>query len=283
MNGENLPILKTYNRLSRTLASFSEDFRQALKNGDSSKCSRCYELILENENDAEVTVCQGEDLMRQRAETAGNDRGMIAWLVELRTPDSPNGRQLVVISNDITFKAGSFSMREHRLYFKAGEFCRKLKIPRLFIAANSGARIGYAEDIRKLFHLKFLDDSKPEEGFRFVNVVYSNNCVCPSSYLYLNPEDATSEVLKQIEYTEVDGKYRLDAIIGKENDLGVENLVGSGLIAGESSRAYNEVPTYCLVTGRAVGIGAYVARLLRRIVQVQKQVPRQQSFILFLF
>lgn len=51
--------------------------------------------------------------------------------------------------------------------------------------------------------------------------------------------------------------------------MGVENLVGSGLIAGESSRAYDEVPTYCLVTGRAVGIGAYVARLLRRVVQVQ--------------
>lgn len=182
-----------------TLATLPTELREALQNGDSTKCTKCYELILQNEDDEEITVCQGEELMRKRAENAANDRGMIAWLVELRTPDAPNGRQIVLISNDITYKAGSFSMREHRLYFKAGEFCRKLKIPRIFIAANSGARIGYAEDIRKVFHLKFLDDSKPEEGF---------------SYLYLKPEDATPEILKQIEYTKVDGNYRLDAIIG---------------------------------------------------------------------
>ncbi|KAI6219616.1 hypothetical protein M3Y99_01645200 [Aphelenchoides fujianensis] len=243
----------------RTLATTPAEFRDALEAGDASKCARCYELILESEDAPEVRVCEGAEIeqkMRQRAENAGNDRGMIAWLVKLQTPDSPiEGRQLVLISNDITFKAGSFSMREHRLYHRAGEFCRKRKIPRIYIAANSGARIGYAEDVRRNFHLKFLDDQKPEEGF---------------SYLYLNSEDATPELLKQVEATRLpDGRYRLDAIIGKETDLGVENLVGSGLIAGESSRAYDEVPTYCLVTGRAVGIGAYVARLLRRVVQVQ--------------
>ncbi|KAI6229369.1 hypothetical protein M3Y95_00523900 [Aphelenchoides besseyi] len=254
-------LYKKTNPLSyeRTLASTSAEFREALESGDASKCARCYELILESEDAPEIRVCEGVDIekrMRERAESAGNDRGMIAWLVRLRTPDSPNeGRQLVLISNDITYKAGSFSMREHRLYHRAGEFCRRLKIPRIYIAANSGARIGYAEDVRRLFHLKFIDDNKPEEGF---------------SYLYLNSEDATPELLKQVESTKLkDGSYRLDAIIGKETDLGVENLVGSGLIAGESSRAYDEIPTYCLVTGRAVGIGAYVARLLRRVVQVQ--------------
>lgn len=45
-------------------------------------------------------------------------------------------------------------------------------------------------------------------------------------------------------------------------------MVGSGLIAGETTAAYREVPTYCLVTGRAVGIGAYAARLSHRICQV---------------
>lgn len=33
--------------------------------------------------------------------------------------------------------------------------------------------------------------------------------------------------------------YRIDAVIGKENDdIGVKNLVGSGMIAGETSVAY---------------------------------------------
>ncbi|VDK62172.1 unnamed protein product [Gongylonema pulchrum] len=65
------------------------------------------------------------------------------------------------------------------------------------------------------------------------------------------------------------GFNQIDGIIGKERDLGVENLVGSGMIAGETSRAYNEVVTYSLVTGRTVGIGSYVARLSRRICQVE--------------
>lgn len=46
-------------------------------------------------------------------------------------------------------------------------------------------------------------------------------------------------------------------------------MVGSGLIAGETTAAYHEIPTYSLVTGRSVGIGAYAARLSHRICQVE--------------
>ncbi|KAK6034262.1 carboxyl transferase domain protein [Cooperia oncophora] len=66
------------------------------------------------------------------------------------------------------------------------------------------------------------------------------------------------------------GLLRLKAVVGKPNEtIGVENLQGSGMIAGETSAAYDEVPTYCLVTGRTVGIGAYTARLAHRIVQTR--------------
>ena len=51
--------------------------------------------------------------------------------------------------------------------------------------------------------------------------------------------------------------------------LGVENLKGSGLIAGETSRAYDEIFTVTLVTGRSVGIGAYLVRLGQRAIQNQ--------------
>lgn len=137
--------------------------------------------------------------------------------VKLTTPDSHRGdRELVVIANDITFKAGSFSMAEHRLYQRAGEFCRRRRIPRIYIAANSGARIGYAEDVRRRFRLNFENAAKPEEGF---------------DYLYLDAADATEDVLRQVETTRLDdGRHRIDAIIGRERDLGVENLVGSGLM-----------------------------------------------------
>ena len=47
----------------------------------------------------------------------------------------------------------------------------------------------------------------------------------------------------------------------------MENLSGSGLIAGETSLAYEEIFTITLVTGRSVGIGAYLVRLGQRAVQ----------------
>jgi acetyl-CoA carboxylase carboxyltransferase component len=49
----------------------------------------------------------------------------------------------------------------------------------------------------------------------------------------------------------------------------VENLKASGMIAGETSRAYNETFTISLVTCRSVGIGAYIVRLGQRVVQVE--------------
>ena len=57
--------------------------------------------------------------------------------------------------------------------------------------------------------------------------------------------------------------------LGKDEGIGVENLKGSGLIAGETSQAYNEIPTISMVTCRAVGIGAYLVRLGQRVVQVE--------------
>ncbi|OBZ66941.1 hypothetical protein A0H81_13187 [Grifola frondosa] len=51
----------------------------------------------------------------------------------------------------------------------------------------------------------------------------------------------------------------------------VECLKGSGLIAGETSRAYDDIFTITLVTARSVGIGAYLVRLGERAVQVEGQ------------
>ncbi len=68
-------------------------------------------------------------------------------------------------------------------------------------------------------------------------------------------------------------RYKIDDIIGEEPDLGVENLMGSGLIAGETARAYNEIFTLTLVVGRTVGIGAYLVRLGQRTIQKTKNAP----------
>ena len=43
----------------------------------------------------------------------------------------------------------------------------------------------------------------------------------------------------------------------------------AGMIAGETSQAYNEVITINLVSCRAIGIGAYLVRLGQRVIQVE--------------
>ena len=55
--------------------------------------------------------------------------------------------------------------------------------------------------------------------------------------------------------------YVINDIIGAADGIGVENLQGSGLIAGETSLAYQDIFTVTLVTCRSVGIGAYLVRL----------------------
>jgi hypothetical protein len=54
------------------------------------------------------------------------------------------------------------------------------------------------------------------------------------------------------EPTTVNGEdvFKLTDIIGAEPDLGVENLKGSGLIAGETSSAYEDIFTLTVVLGR---------------------------------
>lgn len=67
----------------------------------------------------------------------------------------------------------------------------------------------------------------------------------------------------------MEARYKITDVIGREDGIGVENLRGSGMIAGETSQAYDEIITISLVTCRAIGIGAYLVRLGQRIIQVE--------------
>lgn len=146
-----------------------------------------------------------------------------------------------MIANDITFKAGSFGTREDVVFKLASEYARLHSIPRLFVAANSGARIGLSESIKKLFKVGFKDSLNPENGFDFLYVSKSD---------YVNHQlDEKQIIVEPAKYNGED-VYRITDIIGSEPDLGVENLKGSGLIAGETSIAYNEIFTMTIVLGR---------------------------------
>ncbi|XP_024897397.1 acetyl-CoA carboxylase 1 isoform X2 [Pteropus alecto] len=189
----------------------------------------------------------------------GNEIGMVAWKMTLKSPEYPEGRDIIVIGNDITYKIGSFGPQEDWLFLRASELARAEGIPRIFVAANSGARIGLAEEIRHMFHVAWVDPEDPYKGYK---------------YLYLTPQDykrvsALNSVYCEHVEDEGESRYKITDIIGKEDGIGVENLRGSGMIAGETSLAYDEIITISLVTCRAIGIGAYLVRLGQRTIQVE--------------
>ncbi len=55
-----------------------------------------------------------------------NDIGMVAWKLTLCTPEYPQGREVVLIANDITFQSGTFGPREDLLFALASKYARKV-------------------------------------------------------------------------------------------------------------------------------------------------------------
>lgn len=47
--------------------------------------------------------------------------GMVAWRMTLLTPECPEGRQVIVIANDLTHAIGSFGPDEDLLFLKASQ------------------------------------------------------------------------------------------------------------------------------------------------------------------
>ncbi|XP_078451558.1 acetyl-CoA carboxylase-like isoform X2 [Lampetra planeri] len=236
---------------------FPEMFRQALlkmwktewKETCPNDLMTCTELVLDS---------QGQ-LVHMNRLPGGNQIGMVAWKMTLKTLEYPAGRDVVLIANDVTHLIGSFGPQEDRLLLCASELARSLGVPRLYIAANSGARLGLAEEIRHMFNVAWVDPNDPYKGFK---------------YLYLTPQDYKRvSALNSVhcEHIEDEGqsRYRITDIIGQEEGLGVESLRGSGTIAGETSLAYEQIVTISLVTCRSIGIGAYLVRLGQRVIQVE--------------
>ncbi|XP_062620610.1 acetyl-CoA carboxylase-like [Saccostrea cucullata] len=221
---------------TQALQKFWKDHRE--ENKIPADAFSCIELVLDKDN----------NLCKQNRLPGENEIGMVAWQMSLKTPECPEGRDIIVISNDITYKIGSFGPVEDLLFKKASEKARREGLPRIFISANSGARIGLAEEIKHLFKVAWNDPKDIEKGFK---------------YLYLTPVDfkkvsAMNSIHAELIEDEGEPRYKIIDVIGREEGLGVENLRGSGMIAGESSIAYNDIITINLVTCRAIGIGAYL-------------------------
>ncbi|ODN03712.1 Acetyl-CoA carboxylase 2 [Orchesella cincta] len=98
-------------------------------------------------------------LVEQNRTEGENDIGMVAWKMKLFTPEFPDGRDIIVIANDITHLIGSFSVREDLLFLKASELSKSLKNPRLYLTVNSGAQMWFKEDLKVSSHTIFMHGS----------------------------------------------------------------------------------------------------------------------------
>lgn len=216
------------------------------------------ELVL-----ADNTSINGEGgdhaLVETDREPGMNDVGVVVWRCTLKTPEYPDGRDIIVIANDITFRSGSFGPAEDTLFYEASKYARENGIPRIYLAANSGARIGVAEEIRDRLHVNWIDSQAPSKGFKSLGV----------KEIDLGAISSFVKTGKKLD----DDMYEVTDIIGAEHGIGVENLMGSGLLAGETSRAYDEIFTITYVCSRSVGIGAYLVRLGQRVIQKESAAP----------
>jgi acetyl-CoA carboxylase/biotin carboxylase 1 len=184
-----------------------------------------------------------------------NKIGMLAWLLNMKTPEYPEGREVVLIANDVTVQSGSFGVEEDDFFYKASKYAREHKLPRVYISCNAGARIGLVDELKGKINIKFLDAENPSKGF---------------DYLYLSDEDYKALPAGTVIANKVSEGWAISDVIGTKHGIGVENLQGSGKIAGETSAAYDEIFTLSYVTGRSVGIGAYLVRLGQRVIQMQQ-------------
>lgn len=212
----------------------------------------------------ELIEDENGELTEVEREPGANSIGMVAFKITMKTPEYPRGRQFVIVANDITFKIGSFGPAEDNFFAKVTQYCQKRGIPRIYLAANSGARIGIAEELIPLFKVAWNDDNDPTKGFEYL---YLDDDGINTLKKYGKEASVVTE--RTVEFGVI--RHRITAIIGADDGLGVECLRGSGLIAGATSRAYKDIFTITLVTCRSVGIGAYLVRLGQRAIQIEGQ------------
>ena len=62
---------------------------------------------------------------------------------------------MVAVANDITFNSGAFGPREDAVFRAATEYALEERLPLLYLAANSGARVGLANELKKCLQASF--------------------------------------------------------------------------------------------------------------------------------
>ncbi|CAI2179897.1 16532_t:CDS:2 [Funneliformis geosporum] len=112
----------------------------------------------------------------------------------------------------------------------ATELARSLGIPKAYLSANSGARIVLEEEIMNNFNVVWIDKGNPSKGIKYL---YLDS----ETYKQLHQNGRKSVIAEEI-VEEGETRHKITDIIGSKDGKSVECLKGSGLIAGITSRAY---------------------------------------------
>ncbi|KAI5127742.1 acetyl-CoA carboxylase / biotin carboxylase 1 [Nematocida parisii] len=154
----------------------------------------------------------------------------------------------VFIGNDITAKNGAFSIDEDNYFTECANISVSNRIPFIYVSSNSGAKIEVLEMLKPM--IKYENN---------LNIIYMEKNMYDS---------LTDKQVVDVSEREIEGRkvYEIIEIIGVYG-MGVENLSYSAQVAKSMAILYKEVPTLTYATGRAVGIGAYLASIGGRIIQ----------------
>ena len=72
-----------------------------------------------------------------------------------RATPFPNLMQVIAIANDITYNSGAFGPREDAMFRATTEHALQHELPIVYLAANSGARVGLAAEVKQCLQVGF--------------------------------------------------------------------------------------------------------------------------------
>ena len=100
--------------------------------------------------------------------------------------------KVIVVANDITYKIGSFGPAEDQFFYLVTQYARARGIPRIYLSANSGARIGLAEEVLPLFSAAWSDKDAPHKGIKYLYLT-------PENYIKVQEKGTDAVRVKEIE------------------------------------------------------------------------------------
>ncbi|KAH8077534.1 acetyl-CoA carboxylase [Aureococcus anophagefferens] len=185
-----------------------------------------------------------------------NDVGMVGWTCAFKTPEYPEGREVVIVANDVTYQSGSFGVSEDDFFYKVTRYAASRGVPRLYISSNSGARIGLVEALKPLVGIKWVGDD-PSKGLE---------------YLYVSEADLKSlpGLRRRRRTPRATASSRPSSAPATRCPTASASRIWRARASSRASRAARTRRRSRLPPGRSVGIGAYLNRLGQRIIQMKR-------------